>query len=374
LSGEGADFLIREANKAQFFLIGEEHGLAENPLFAAAILRELNDYKYFASEIGKLTAARLEAEAQRKPVREVLAEFNRRYPFSLPFFNWQEEGTLLEAALKRPRGKMPAFWGIDQEFFYSPVYHMERLRQLAPDAKARAVVEEYYEKTRTELARGIETHNPGGAFIVSAKAADFDRLDAAFGSKDLEAKQILRDLRESWEIYQKNFRGETYANNLQRSRLLKRNFMAHYNAALRTDKQPKVFFKFGAAHVGRGRNYVNVFDLGNMVSELADSQGTSSFHVMVMAAGGTYNKFLPFVGNEEDKKKKFDPAEAYSYLDVQPFVSLADASGWKVIDLRPLRQHLGTRRLPNLPRGVADIISGFDALVLINEAHPVTLF
>src|SRR6266853_3013434 len=52
IAGEGADFLFREADKAQFFLIGEEHGTAENPLFAAAVLREIQHfgYRYFASE------------------------------------------------------------------------------------------------------------------------------------------------------------------------------------------------------------------------------------------------------------------------------------------------------------------------------------
>jgi hypothetical protein len=273
-----------------------------------------------------------------------------------------------------PRGKTPAFWGIDQEFFFSPVYHFERLREIAPDAKARAATDEFYEKTQLEFKRAIESRNPSSAFILTATAADFDRLEAAFGSRNAEAKQILRHLRESAEIYQKNSRGEIYANNLQRSRLLKRNFMSFYNAALKTEKQPKVFFKFGASHVTRGRNFVNVFDLGNMVSELAESQGTASFHVLVIAAGGTYNKFFPFIGNEADKQKKLVPANVYSYAEMQPFLSLADSSSWKVIDLRPLRPLLGTNQLPNLPRGLAGIISGFDAVVLVNEAHPATFF
>jgi hypothetical protein len=301
----------------------------------------------------------------------VLTAFNSRYPFSLPFFNWQEEGALLEVALKLLRGKTPAFWGIDQEFFFSPVYHFEQLREIAPDAKARVATDEFYKKTQVELKRAIESRNPSSAFILTATAADFDRLEAAFGSRNAEAKQILR---ESAEIYQKNARGEIYANNLQWSRLLKRNFMSFYNIAMKTEKQPKVFFKFGASHVTRGRNFVNVFDLGNMVSELAESQGTSSFHVLVIAVGGTYNKFFPFIGNEADKQKKFVPANVYSYADMQSFLSLADSSSWKVIDRRPLRPLLGTNQLPNLPRGLAGIISGFDAVVLVNEARPATFF
>lgn len=376
LSGSGADFLYREAEKAQFFLVGEEHGIAENSLFSAAILKELNrfGYKYFASEIGKLTMMRLEKLSQNKPVNEVLAEFNRHYPFSLPFYNWKEEGKLMETALKLPRGKMPTIWGLDQEFFFSPVYHFERLLELAPNPKSKAIVNEYYQKIRVELAKSIETKNPSNAFIVTAKTADFDKLSAAFTAKDVEANQILNDLQISAEIYQKNFVGKIYENNLQRSRFLKQRFMEFYNEALKIEKMPKVFFKFGAAHVARGRNYVNVFDVGTLASEIADTNGTNSFHLLILAAGGEQNKFFPFVGNETDKKKKLDPAIVYSYLDVSPFVFLAERQSWKVLDLRPLRPLIGTKSLTNLPSGFADLIFNFDAVLLLGSATTNNLF
>jgi len=377
LSGEGADFIFREAEKAQFFLIGEEHGIAENPLFAAAVLQELNrfGYKYFAAEIGQLSIERLQAAARNKPIREVLSDFNRRYPFSLPFFNWREEGNLLETALKLPRGKLSPVWGLDQEFFFSSVYHFERLRKLASTPRTKQIVDEYYEKVRTEFTNSVESKNPSGAFLVSAKAADFDKLEAVFGAKDTEARRIISDLRKSAEIYQKNFRGEQYANNLERSQLLKRRFMEYYNAALKTEKTPKVFFKFGAAHVWRGRNYVNVFDVGNLASEIAEANGLSSFHVLVLAASGTQNKFLPFVGNEADKQRKFNAENVYPYFDVRPFTALTQSTtGWQIIDLRPLRPHLGTKKLGNLPNGLSDLITGFDAVLLLREGTPATLF
>lgn len=373
LSGPGRDFLLRAAGQSQFFLVGEEHGIAENPLVAAALLRELKSYRYFAAEIGSLTATRLESAAKRQPVPDVLAAFNRRYPFSLPFFNWIEEGALMATAIDRPGGRGPRLWGLDQEFFFSPVYHFERLRELAPDARARALAQQFCEKTREELARAAQARNPSGAFLVVATPGDFDALDAAFRGARGEARQILDALRESAEIYQKNIHGEIYANNAQRSQLLKRNFMRYYNAARLVDPEPRVFFKFGAGHVARGRSYSNVFDLGNLVSELAAAQGGASFHVLVMAAGGTYNKYLPFVANEADKQKELVPATVYFYVDVRPFVALADSPDWKVVDLRPLRPLLGTPALPNVPRGFADLVTGFDAVVLVREAHPTTL-
>lgn len=376
LSGAGADFLFREAEKAQFFLIGEEHGIAENPLFAAAVLQELNrfGYRYFASEIGKLTMNRLEKSAQNKPANEVLANFNRRYPFSLPFYNWKEEGVLMETALKLPRGKIPTIWGLDQEFFFSPVYHFERLLELAPNAKSKAIVNEYYQKTKVELAKSIETRNPSAAFIVTAKAADFDKLRTAFTAKDIEANQILNDLQISAEIYQKNSVGKIYENNLQRSRFLKQRFMEFYEQALKTEKTPKVFFKFGAGHVVRGRNYVNVFDVGSLASEIADANKMNSFHILILATDGVQNKYFPFAGNEADKRKKIDPARVYSYSDFSPFISLAEPQNWKVIDLRQFRPIVGTKKLNNPPNGFTDLIFNFDAVLLVGNATSATLY
>lgn len=376
LVGMGADFLFKEAEKSQFFLVGEEHGIAENPLFAAAVLHELNrfGYKYFAAEIGRLTATRLEKSAQTRAAREVFADFNRRYPFSLPFFNWKEEGILLETIFELPAGKISTIWGLDQEFFFSPIYHFERLRELAPNPKSKAIVNEYYEKIRFELIKSTETKNPSDSFLITARQTDFVKLRVSFGKKDTEAQQIINDLQKSAEIYQKNFRGEIYANNLQRSQLLKRRFMEYYNLALMSEKKPKVFFKFGAGHVSRGRNYVNVFDVGNLASEIAETNGLNSFHVLVLAANGAQNKFFPFVGNESDKKKPLDAAKVYSYFEVKPFTQLAEGTGWQVIDLRPLRSSVGTKRLGKLPNGVAELIFNFDAVLLVAYATPATFF
>lgn len=49
---------------------------------------------------------------------------------------------------------------------------------------------------------------------------------------------------------------------------------------------------------------INTFDVGTLASEIADTNGSKSFHILVIAADGLQNKFLPFVGNEAYKKRK----------------------------------------------------------------------
>ena len=61
LSGAGAELLLAAGRDAQFFLIGEEHGVAEIPLVAAGLFRELAPagYRHLAIETGEFMAAEL---------------------------------------------------------------------------------------------------------------------------------------------------------------------------------------------------------------------------------------------------------------------------------------------------------------------------
>ncbi len=373
LSGPGADYLISEADKAQFCLVGEEHGMQESPLFAAAYLKALQPkgYRYFATEIGGITADHLAEEARKTSTDQALGDFNATYPFSLPFYNWKEEGRLFDAGLQLGSDSV---WGLDQEFFFSPVYLFQRLQDLATTNDAKAAVAKYVAQTGGELKRSVAEHNPSIALIETATPAEFDALDAAFMG-NAQALHILGELRESAAIYQLNMTGHIYENNTRRGRLLKNHFMERYVAAQRRDgNNPKVFFKFGSAHMTRGRNYINSFDLGNMISELAASQGETSFHVLVFAAGGTYNKYFPFVGNEADKQKKLDATQDYFFIDASPLISLSKDGGWKVLDLKALRPMVGTSILPALPNGFMDLIFGFDAVLIVDEAHASTFY
>jgi hypothetical protein len=183
------------------------------------------------------------------------------------------------------------------------------------------------------------------------------------------------ELRESREIYKKNFEGAGYDSNLQRSILMKRHFMAYYNrAAAQRGTQPKVLFKFGANHVKRGRNFTNVYDMGNLVSELAAANGSASFHLFVLPLGGTQNSYVPFLANAADKEKKVEIRENSGAFDGRAFLQTKNGKDWAVIDLRPLRPLVSAGNIKDLPRGFADLVWGFDAILIIPETKAATLF
>lgn len=363
LSGSGAELLLREAADSQFILVGEPHGIADVPEFVSALFTLIHPagFDHIAVETGPLTAARMETFATTP---NGFSDFILKYPFGLPFYNWTEESVLLQNSVRLTGSQKDTIWGLDQEFMASSAFHLQRLYDLAPIA-AKVTVKEYLDRANGEFDRVVASRNPTMMFLASAKSEDLDKLDAAFrGSKNKEALQILKELRLSSEIYSKIFTGRGYESNRQRSLLMKSHFMAYYNAA-KQRSLPKVLFKFGANHVKRGLNFTNVYDLGNFIAELADTNGTKSLHILVIATSGTQNSFVPFAGSDADKTKVIDPAKSNSFADISTLLKLAVGNDKYIIDLRPMRPMIGSGQLKNLPEGFAGLVWGYDAVVLL---------
>ncbi len=373
LVGKGADLLVKEAKSSQFFLIGESHGIAELPMLTTSLFKQIHSYgyNYFAIETGPITARRIENFAKTS---NGFTKFSKKYPFALPFFNLKEEAAMIEEVLKISNKNKPILWGLDQEFAASPHFHIVRLYELAPDSKSKAIVKPYYDQITTEFERIIKTKNPSQAFLSSAKAEDFEKLDSAFAnSKNKEALEILSELRLSWEIYQKYFTREGYNSNNLRARLMKRNFMNYYRKALQKEKMPKVIFKFGANHMTRGMNYTEVFDIGNFVSEIADSNGSKSFNLLVHATSGKQNRWFPFIPDESLKQKPVNAKDS-GFADMNLFLEIADKKDWTLVDLKPFRNPLHYGKMKNLPKGFKEMVFGFDAVLLIPNVNASNYF
>ncbi|MGQ0649787.1 MAG: hypothetical protein ACT4P7_19715, partial [Gemmatimonadaceae bacterium] len=79
LTGPGAEFLLRQGKSAQFFMVGEEHGVAELPQVITALLRELRPagYTHFAVEVSPLQARRFNAlRGRRDPLADLHGMFD----------------------------------------------------------------------------------------------------------------------------------------------------------------------------------------------------------------------------------------------------------------------------------------------------------
>lgn len=373
-SGPGHDFLRKEGENAQFFLIGENHGIAELPLFTSALFRDFKNlgYKYFATETGPFEADFLEKTASQADWEQQFDAFFKRFPFSIPFYNLKEECALLQAVLADANSQMPLIWGIDQEFAAAPRMIFEHLKKEAKTEESRNLAAEYFEKAQTGFQEALKTKNPGSSFMGFIRPDDFVKLKAAFAAQP-KALELLTELEKSIEIYQLWFTSQGYESNRKRAEMMKQYFWNYYKQAKQLEATPKVIFKFGANHMFRGANALNVHDIGNFVSELASQENTGSFHLYVLGQKGTQNRFSPF-SPESDKKKAVEASEYLEDIDFSVLFESATADNWLILDLRPLRQELFRKRLKGLKPKMEKLIWSYDAILVMPEVHASTVW
>ena len=135
---------------------------------------------------------------------------------------------------------------------------------------------------------------------------------------------------------------------------------------------PKVMLKAGYNHMIRGANYVNIFDVGTMMDEVAALDGQRAFHVIVLPGPGSRQAVMGgpgriFASVSSDEYDEFRAGDQR----LTKVLSNADATGHEVIDLRALRP-LAMRGLESWNADVVRTIHGYDAAVIWKGAHAST--
>jgi len=365
LSGAGAELLLAAGRDAQFFLIGEEHGVAEIPRVAAGLFRELAPagYRHLAIETGELLAAELNRRVLADATGAAYAGFAREHFPGAPFYNWREDAALLRTAVGAAGGREDVLWGLDYDIV-ADRYTLRRLRDIAPTPGARAAAETVIARADSALEQALATRNPGLLMMFGGADDVYAPLRAAYAPEPgSEADRILRLMETTREINAYWGRGEGYLSNLHRARLNKEQLMRRLDAATARDgRMPRVMMKFGSSHMVRGRSFTNVFDLGTLASEIADVNGGRSFGVLMLGGEGTTHAVIdPRVFRSVEAPVEVEPW-------ARPFYDAADARRWTVLDLRPIRARVP--RLGTLPAETLQVLFGFDAVVILSGSGP----
>jgi hypothetical protein len=371
LTGAGADFLLKEAQGSQFFLIGEDHGIAELPLFTEALFKAIqpSGYNHYVTETGPATAQTVIALASSKDSNQAFEQFFAKYPFSIPFFAWREEAQVAKTVLNTVRDKSNAIAGIDQEFVLSPVFLFDKLAEMATDKKIKDLLQQLSQHESDAVKKSFAAKNPMAAasFMTDAREPDLTNIENHFrSSKNAFALTLIEELKASRAVYQKFFTGKYYENNYDRSKLIKKHFLSYYKRISQDGKsQPKLLLKMGAMHTKRGHSFLGIQDIGNLLSELAVINQTASFHLLVVVASGNQNGYSPFA-DESAKQSKIEVGYG------KEFAELAPKDSWTVFDLRPLRADV--RKLSGSNNLLKEIILGYDAVLVISKGHAAKLF
>lgn len=361
-SGEGAKVLQEAMQGQQFLLVGEQHGIVEVGTFTNALLAAAQPlgFQYFCIETDPFIAKKLEALVGEG--KSALDAFVRSFPMAIPFYDNSEDFPMLQTALQTSTGDLPKLWGVDQVFAAAPRYLFQRLSEIAPNAAAKAMAEDYLKQGQAGIQAAMKSGDFNQMILNTLQAEDFERLLNAFGNEpQLESTQIIQGMLKTKEIYAAWYAGKYHQNNYIRSKLMKRQFMQYYREAEKLTSTPKVVFKFGATHTYRGLSYYHIFDLGNLVAELAAMNEMESLHIHFSGIKGKASSGLQGVQSFDQQK------------DIAPeiWAGIADrASGddWIMVDMRPLREKFGRRKL----KPIKSEVFNYDFWIFVPEATPVT--
>lgn len=352
-------------------MIGEDHGISQIPQFAGAVCEMLGPQGFhtMAVEAGPLAAEALQPWITQDDGVRKLAEFEKKYPESIAFYNFREEYDLLgRCARTAPAGKFK-LWGLDQELMGASGLILTRILETHPGKQAVEETKRLLQKDDEAHAVALKSGNPADTFMMTSSEADLTRLKELLHKEGNPTAQSLIDaLIGSRDIYLKNMTAG-YESNRERALLMKRTFQREYARATQAEgKPPKVLFKFGGDHTYKGFNPLRNNDIGNFLAELADGQGTRSLHILILGVKGSQLRFAgigrPFQPGNFDLAEDKDS----DFRFLKPMFDNLTGDGWTMFDLRGLRK--GFVSLGPVDKELERLIFGNDLLVLIPLATP----
>lgn len=369
LSGPGGERLRTALEQAQFVALGEDHGFAGSPELGEALAHDAAAVAerqgagplYHAVEVGPHTIEWVAAQIGTGGL-DALGDGLKGRPWAMPFLSNVED-----ARLAAPFATEGRLWGIDQEFVGSPSLLFDILAARTKDKATRALLADWRAKDDAALAAG----KFDAIFTSYATPGNFADLRARFKG-DAEALKIIDDLAESTRIYQLNNSGQYLQNNEERSALMQRYFLTAYRAA--PVKAPRVLFKMGLNHIGRGTTPTSIVDLGSLLPGLAAANGRTALTIAYVPLGGSVRQISP-------SPTAFTKVAPYEDEMVGPILDAAGiardsipAEGHVLIPLAPLRHNLAGKKLRELPAYARFMLLGVDYLVTTRGAEPAMHF
>jgi hypothetical protein len=359
-SGPGWDKLVAEGKAAQFFLLGEEHGIAENPKLAAQLFGELakDGYSKFVIEVSPPMASALDASA-RGGITGLQKQLHTKGS-AAAFFGMKEEAEMLAAARAAVKGEAPVFWGVDYEVGGDRML-VSQLEAMNKPAAAQAALATLREAQTASWARYEAEKNPGFMYSFRGDPALVRAVRDAWPERSADAELALTALEETFEINKLWMEGKGYDSNVRRSSFMRANFLKHWQAERAASAKPKVFAKMGASHLMRGRNSTETYDIGTLANELAFIEGGHAVSVMILPGKGSPAAvFNPVTFTFSPNVPKDDYMQGLDLI-----IDQADPDAFTLFDLRPMRVVMGNWRAgadPELMR----IVHGFDYLLVMS--------
>lgn len=345
LIGLGADTLKNVIRESQFFMLGEEHFSPQISELTNVLLPYFssNGYKNFALEVGPFTAKIIQREIKfKKSLYQFNSSFYAKYKdVPIPFFDGTKDDEFIKTALKNNF----KLWGLDQEYITAPLFLLDEINRNAKDSISTKELYNNAKEYLTQQLRSFNSEKENQYFEMFDNDNDFTKYIKQCNNP--KQKEIIEALSISMDIYkQQNWNG-----NQVRMEYMKRNFSNNYKIAQKKDSFPKVLIKMGSMHLGWGKSWLGIYDLGNMINELANYNDTKSvsincFSRYIEEENGTISDYM---SDQEGKKLSL-------------ILELATKDSWTLVDNKKIIELTRNRKI-KLNNDLNFLLSRYDYIL-----------
>ena len=339
-TGLGWQNLMNEVKSSNNILIGEDHFTNEIPYFTAALAAQTKFENFFA-EIDPYTANVLQTKIKTLSQNQ-LQDYVKTFGNTFSFYAFAPEFSLLKQ-LSKANTKIQ---GTDQILLVGDRVLAQELMLVSKNNKAKQYYKAISDSSKLYFDKFLKDQSKPFYFLTD----DFDRKTSELLQLPLSAKEkeVISAMKLSVKIYKSQ-------NHQLRIQLMKNQLMHSYNQWV----GKKNLFKYGANHMTKGESLLEIFDIGNLVNNIDDSNYQQSLHIMIMGASGEHAS--PFEGHAAEKI-----VENTGILKtLSPITIAADGKQWNCFDLRPLKKALVDGKLEVKSVKLSRIIKGYDFLVMI---------
>ncbi len=141
-----------------------------------------------------------------------------------------------------------------------------------------------------------------------------------------------------------------------RVQLMKSNLLKEYAQF----KNSKNLFKYGGGHLAKGESFLEIYDIGNLINNISDSQFEKPLHILVIGESGMQG--VPFKGIP-NQKIDIESNDLKSYHSF--FNAMNESEDWHLFDLNAICEELKKENIQIENKALQRIIKGYDFLVII---------
>ena len=339
-SGLGWSKIMEMVKGSNDVLIGEDHFTAEIPYFTSALATQVKFDNFFC-EIDPFTARILQKKIESLTKAE-LENYLNKYGNTFSFYAFTSEFDLLRQLTQ----SNTQIHGTDQIMVIGDRVICNELQKMTKNKKAKEIYTTIANNSKLYFENFLK--DPSKPFYLLTDDFGKKLNELSLLTLSPEEGRIIDALKQSIQIYKTR-------NHHLRIQLMKNQLMQEHTSW--ADKRN--LFKYGANHLAKGESLMEIYDLGNLINNVDDSQYKNSLHIMILGTSGT--QASPFQGHPASKID-----ENSSLLKMlKPITSAAQGDQWQCYDMIPLRNALEQGKITLSDSKLSRVIKGYDLLVVI---------